>query len=184
MKRIIIIHCWGGPADGFWYPWLRDQLEQHEIAVEIPEMPDPESPRIEEWVSHLAHIIGSPNEDTFLVGHSIGCQTILRYLESIDAKIGGALLVAGWFHLNGLSPEEQAIAKEWLETKIDINAASASCPYMVSLFSNNDPHVPIEDAKLFEDFSEVKILDDYGHFDEVEELAIAYEQVMRMVNNE
>ncbi len=39
-------------------------------------------------------LIGNPDNETYLVGHSLGSPTILRYLESLqdDQMIGGGLL--------------------------------------------------------------------------------------------
>lgn len=34
-------------------------------------------------------------KDVYFVGHSLGCITVLRYLEQINQTIGGVVLVAG-----------------------------------------------------------------------------------------
>lgn len=41
---------------------------------------------------------GHPDENTYFIGHSIGCQSIDRYLEILpsETKIGGVVYVAGW----------------------------------------------------------------------------------------
>jgi predicted alpha/beta hydrolase family esterase len=48
------------------------------------------------WVAYLSEIAAEPDEDLYMIGHSAGCITILRYLETIDRRIGGAVLVAGF----------------------------------------------------------------------------------------
>jgi predicted alpha/beta hydrolase family esterase len=98
MKKVIIVHGYTGYPDKNWFPWLRSDLEKLGILVEVPEMPNTNQPKLEEWLPHLQQTIGVPNIDTFLVGHSLGCPTILRYLESLDdnQQVGGSLLVAGF----------------------------------------------------------------------------------------
>ncbi len=40
MKKVYIIHCWGGnPKDG-WYPWICNHLQKNEIEVKCLEMPN------------------------------------------------------------------------------------------------------------------------------------------------
>ena len=64
-------------------------------------MPNTNSPKIEKWVGFLEKNIKSADTDTYFIGHSIGCQTILRYLERLpeSTKVGGVVFVAGWFNL-------------------------------------------------------------------------------------
>lgn len=169
MKRIFIIHCWGGtPADN-WYPWLASALEAKGYAVTVPDMPDTETPAIDAWVHHLKDVVGTVDEQTFFVGHSIGCQTILRYLASLPAgtKAGGAAFVAGWFHLTRLeSDEEWAIAKPWLETPIDLAQVKEHAQTFHAIFSDNDPFVPLSDKDIFEKElgASTVVMNEKGHF--------------------
>lgn len=98
MKKAIIIHGWGGSPKEGWRPWLVDALEQCGWSVMNPSMPEANEPTQDKWVTKLADIIGEPDEDTYLIGHSLGCITILRYLEGLTdgKKIGGVVLVAGF----------------------------------------------------------------------------------------
>lgn len=108
----------------------------------IPAMPNPEEPTIEEWAGKLREIVGAPDEETHLIGHSIGCQTILRYLVSLapGQKIGQAVLVAGWFDLDNLETEEEKqIAKPWIETPMDFSSVKSHLQSITAILSDNDP---------------------------------------------
>src|SRR3990167_6854811 len=124
MKRAIIVHGWDGFPENHWFPWLKKKLEEINFQVIIPAMPDPETPKIEPWVSQLKKAVGKVDQDTFLIGHSIGCQTIMRYLEQLSPsiKIGGILFVGGWITLTPTVTEKEEsyqIAKPWLKTPLD-----------------------------------------------------------------
>ncbi|MEK7553404.1 MAG: alpha/beta hydrolase [Patescibacteria group bacterium] len=73
-KRIFIIHSWDGYPEEGWFPWLKQELTEKGFRVQIPAMPEPAEPKIEAWVSHLAKVVGDVDENTFFVGHSIGCK--------------------------------------------------------------------------------------------------------------
>jgi predicted alpha/beta hydrolase family esterase len=89
-KRFIIVHGWkSGPEDA-WFPWLRNELESIGGTVAIPPMPHPDTPEVELWLENIKEVIGEPDKDTFLVGHSLGAFIVLKYLEfvgSIGKKI-------------------------------------------------------------------------------------------------
>lgn len=152
MKRVFIVHRWDGTPDADWYPWLKEELEERGFSVIIPALPDTHAPKIDAWVGALAKAVGTPDKETYFIGHSIGCQTILRYLASLPEKvvIGGAVFVAGWFTLNQLdTDEEKAIAAPWLETPIDFAAVQKHAKNFSAIFSDDDPFVPAENVKLF-----------------------------------
>lgn len=169
MKRIFIIHGWDGSPEEGWLKWLRLELEKRNIEVIAPQMPNTETPEIGEWVSYLSELVGEPDENTFFIGHSIGCQTIMRYLENIyPQKIGGAVFVAGWFHLVNLeNAESEAIAKPWIETPLDFEKIRLAVKNIRVILSDNDPWVPISDKEIFEEKLGAEVIVKHqGHFTE------------------
>jgi predicted alpha/beta hydrolase family esterase len=98
MKRAIIVHCWEGYPGYCWYPWVKEKLEQGGFKVLVPAFPETKTPKQKKWVPYLAEQIGLPDDKLFLIGHSVGCITILRYLETLREKqrVGGVVLVAGF----------------------------------------------------------------------------------------
>jgi predicted alpha/beta hydrolase family esterase len=130
-------------------------------------MPNPAEPEIKAWVSFLAEKVKEADEETFLVGHSIGCQTVLRYLEMLGegVKVGGVILVAGWVHLTPAALEDEGadeIAKPWLETPIDWSKVTSHCDRFLAVFSDDDPFVLVDDSKIFEDKLGAKIVIEKG----------------------
>jgi len=143
--RAIIIHGWDGQPDTGWLGTLHQTLAQRGFLVTALAMPHPDRPTITDWVGTLSQAVGQPDSQLVLVGHSIGCQTILRYLAQASAPIAGAILVAGFVTLQGLvTAEEKAIAAPWLETPIDPAAVKAHCRHCRVYLSNNDTWVPLE----------------------------------------
>jgi hypothetical protein len=169
-KRVFIIHGWGGhPGEG-WFFWLKKKLEKEGIEAYVPEMPNSETPKIEEWVPFIKNLVGEPDEDTYFVGHSMGVQTFLRYIASIDQKVGGALGVAGFFTLipGSLDAEEKEIAKPWLETPIDTEKVKRNTGAITALCSDNDLFVDLENVKMFEEKLNAKTItfENKGHLSE------------------
>lgn len=188
-KRVFIIHGWDGYPEEGWFPWLKTELEKNGFQVQVPAMPEPAEPKIKAWVSHLSKIVGEVEENTYFVGHSIGCQTILRYLEGLpaDKKVGGVVLVAGWIQrLDGdLSPEELAVATPWLKTPIDLEKVRTKSHYFVAVFSDNDKWVRLseENREIFAGGLGARIVVERnkGHFsgsDGVKELPVALEAIL------
>lgn len=185
MKRVIIVHRWEGGSHDDWRPWLKAELEKKDFEVFIPDMPDTNIPVIEKWVNRLANIVGTPDSNTYFIGHSIGCQTILRYLQTIDVKIGGALFVAGWFNLENLESEEIVkIAKPWIETPINIGNIISVLPKSTLLISKDDPYGAFKDnVEKFSQFvTNICVFDYAGHFTELKDASIL-DQFKNLVQN-
>lgn len=166
-KRIIIVHGWDGSPTGDWVGWATEEFRKKGYEVITPEMPGADAPVIDKWVTYLRSVAGAVDENTYFIGHSIGCQTIMRFLETVDAKVGGAIFVAGWFDLRNLENEEsEEIAKPWIETAIDCEKVKANLVKSVVILGDNDLWVPYEETK--KDFetrlgSEIITLHGAGH---------------------
>ncbi len=189
-KRVFIVHCWEGTPEYCWYPWLKNELESRGFLVFIPQLPKAEEPRIKNWVPALAEIVGTPDEQTYFVGHSMGCQTIARYLESLsgDVKVGGAVFVAGFFSkLSNIEDDEivRSVVDEWLNTPLDLTKVKNHLKKSIAIFSDNDPYVPIENQEDFKNKLGSKIIIEHtkGHFsgsNGIWELPIVLESVLEM----
>jgi len=186
-KKAYIIHGWGGKPEGGWIGWLKEELEKKGFEVETPTMPDTDYPKIEAWVGHLSNI-AEADEDTILIGHSIGSQTIFRYLERLPEgkKIRAAISVAGWVNLTEecLEDKEDAeIAKPWIENEIDFEKVKKHCDNFVSFFSDNDPDVPLSDSEIFREKLGGKIIieKNKGHYcDEDESWDKVLEEILKI----
>ena len=142
--RVLIIPRWSGRVDGEWYPWLKQELEGLVPArferVSILDMPNPDLPKPETWVPKIAMEAGSDPEElerTIMVGHSIGCQAVLRYLETLpgDKRILGMLGVAGFWHVD----DPWITLKPWLDMPMDYSRVKSAAEKFVILVSQDDP---------------------------------------------
>lgn len=181
MKRVFIVHGWEFNPQMNWYPWLKRELEMRGYEVIVPMMPDSPEPDIKAWVSHLKREVGQVDRKTYFVGHSIGCQAIIRFLSTQTHKMGGAILVAGWFALTPAATPTQSyerIAKPWLLEPIDFAAARRAGGFTVFL-SSDDPYVPLLNKEVFEQTLGAKVIveEGKGHYS-IEEGVVEVPQVL------
>ncbi|MCO7125170.1 alpha/beta hydrolase [Sporolactobacillus shoreicorticis] len=97
-KQIYIIHGYGAQPTNHWFPWLKEKLKADGHQVLIPHMPNSSSPDKEEWLEALVNEIKNLDSNTYFVAHSLGCITLLKYLEKLDPlpSFGGFILVSGF----------------------------------------------------------------------------------------
>jgi uncharacterized protein len=152
MKRVFIVHGWGGKPDVGWMKWLNKELTSKGYKVIAERMPQPEFPKIGPWVENLKRIVGKADGETYFIGHSIGCQTIIRYLETLpeDSKIGGAIFVGGWLKIKEpKTKEEIEVSAPWLTTKINFDKVKKIINKSVLILSDDDIYVPLDNSDLF-----------------------------------
>ncbi|MFH1521696.1 MAG: alpha/beta hydrolase [archaeon] len=176
--KIYYVRGWAGDSvSPAWLPWLKEECRKRAIEFVAFEMPNPTEPKINEWVEFLRSNVVGLNEETFFLGHSIGCQAILRYLEKLpeNEKIGGCIFVAGWFNLLESAyedEEDRKIGKPWIETPIDFEKVKAHTNNFLAIFSDNDGYVPLDNSDLFRERLNAKIVIKHGegHFDDTERI--------------
>ena len=192
MNKIYIVHCWNGTKDDCWYPWLDKKISNNNNQVFRFNMPNTTTPKINEWVNELEKNIDTLDNNTFLVGHSIGSQAILRYLEKHDKdKIGGILLVAPWLELlpEAIEDEESySIAKPWLDTKINFEKIKKTTNNITCIFSDDDYFVPYSQKDKFKKLLNSKIITvkNKGHIgieDNINELDEIYNAMLDIIEN-
>ena len=187
MTRVILIHGWEGDPHQEWRPWLKSILENEGIEVIVPGMPDTLHPQMAPWVEKISETVGESGDQTYLVGHSLGCIAILRYLDSVNASVAieGAVLVAGFgknLHYSGYKGELDS----FFSSPLDWERIRGNCLRFVSIHSDNDTFVDISNSKLFKEKlgAESLIEHNMGHFsgsDGILELPIVYNKLVELI---
>ena len=186
MKKVYIIHGWGATPHEGWRPWLKEELEKQGFDVELLEMPETDNPTLEGWVGFMHMVIGMPDKNCYLVGHSLGCISILRYLESIrgDVKIGGAVLVAGPARDLGIKE-----VKSFFETDLNFLKIREHCKKFILINSDNDYYIPLEHGEYLSANLDAELIVKPGmkHFssaDGFKELPVVLESILKIVPKE
>ncbi|HKR81598.1 MAG TPA: alpha/beta fold hydrolase [Candidatus Saccharimonadales bacterium] len=187
-KRVVIVHGYKGKPETNWKPWLKRELEKKGFEVDVPAMPHTKHPVAAEWVAKLADIVDEPNLDTYLVGHSLGCITILRYLETLaeGQKIGGAILVAGFGER--FQKYQAGNHDTFFDHELDWARIRSHCNNFVAIHSDDDSGVDVSQLDLFADKLGAKPLLEhgFGHFssaDGVFEIPLVRNELLAMVEH-
>jgi len=116
---VLIVPRWGGTGADDWYPWLRAKLDVPTTVARL--RPEPGAPTIKASVGELRRVAPPDTlAGTLLVGHSVGCQALLRYVASLPlgTNVGGLVAVAGWFSVDSIptGPSRCARKSPWNHT--------------------------------------------------------------------
>ena len=163
-KRLVIVHGFMAAPEHHWFPWLQQQAGQSGLKVTVPRLPDSQAPQPEAWLDALEESIGEPDENSWLVGHSLGCITLLNYLTQRYplAVAGGLLLVSGFSEpVPGLE-----MLNSFTREPVNTESVIARIPQRVVIGSLNDQIVPPEySLRLSQQLSApFYALPEHGHF--------------------
>lgn len=136
--KVVIVPRWGGTADDDWYPWLAAKLRGRAEVDFAPLLPLAWSPTIDETVAAVGRAVGRDAARTILVGHSTGCQAVVRWLATQPPRsVPAALCVAAWFQVDERFPG----VDEWIDTPIDTKAAAAAVATPIRVLISDDDDV-------------------------------------------
>ncbi len=131
-KNAIILHGTGDRNDLFWFPFIKNILEEKKYEVWLPQLPNADIPTLKDWLPFILN--GNFNNNTILIGHSAGAQLILSILENIDGQIKQAVLVSGYSKLLRTTVDEPKN-----ETEPNWEKIKGKAKQFVFINSDNDP---------------------------------------------
>jgi len=152
MKKIFIVHGFGGIPNAGWIPWLMKKLGENVIYACALPMPESKKPVVSKWIEEISHAVENASEDDIvLVGHSLGATAILKYLEqdSGNKKIAKVVLVSGL--MSPLEPDNldsnyRAI-DSFVTPPINFEKIRNKANNFTVLHSTDDPAVPFWHAE-------------------------------------
>ena len=163
--NIFIIHgSFGNPKEN-WFPWLKRELEKTGHKVFVPIFPTPKKQNLNNWLKVFEPYETYLNEQSIIIGHSLGPAFILSILETLEKSIQACYFVSGFLGLLGNS-EFDEINKTFMDKDFDWEKIKGNCKNFHVYHSDNDPYVPLEKAKEFAEKLnvDVKVVKGAGHF--------------------
>ncbi|MDX7989325.1 serine hydrolase family protein [Xenorhabdus sp. 12] len=186
-KKVIVIHGYTASPASHWFPWLKEVLTEQGAEVKIPELPESSAPNPDAWAKTFMDIASDIDENTIIIGHSLGCITTLRHLEAIRTealRIGGYIWVAGCGSAQETLPELDAF---FTNEPLDYIYLRGLTENRVSIISANDeivsPQSSYDLAHALQ--TEIITIDNGGHFldrDGFTRLLPVYDALVAMVS--
>jgi predicted alpha/beta hydrolase family esterase len=145
MATIFIFHGVGGTSQENWFPWLKQELEAQGHPAIVPNFPQTESPDFNTWMKHTERYEESFDENSILVGHSLGGALALRLLEHIKVPLKATFLVASVSGLTGSQFDPLMVT--FNTAPYDWSAIKKNGGAFHVLHTDNDPYIPLEKAE-------------------------------------
>ena len=140
--NFFIIHGIYENPEGNWFPWLKKELEKEGFEAIAPKFPTPIGQSLESWLKVMSEYENKINEETVLIGHSLGAAFILNYLEKTSKNIKAAFLAAGYHKL--LENEFKELNRSFVDRQFNWEKIKASCGKFFVFGSDNDEYVNLD----------------------------------------
>ncbi len=147
-ENYIILHGSFGSNQGNWFPWLKEQLENNNKQVDVPQMPvGIDKQNFESWSKVLDKLL--INENTIIIAHSISPAFVCKYLITNKIKVQKLIFVCGFNNYFGINLDFDTVNKTmYINNFYDVKNY---CNNIVCFYSDNDPYVSFEAEKDFAD---------------------------------
>ncbi len=144
--RVAIVHGWSGSSAIHWQTWLARKCRKLGLKTIYPKLPNKYRPELSDWLSVLKRQLPVVDEKTVLVGHSLGCATILQLLRRPGIRKVGLVVLAA-------PTTAKKIAKSALPflggffKGIDLPLARKKAGKIVIFTSDDDTWIDVREAK-------------------------------------
>jgi len=166
MPKAFLFHGTGGHSKENWFPWIREELENRGYDLIIPDFSDADKPHPSKWYPVIDSLVDDVDEDSIVIGHSLGGAIALRFLEKIQTTVNAVAVVSAALgippikYIEGDSP--------FLEGGFDWGRIREHASHFIVFHSDNDPFVCIENGQHAADELgvELSFVPNAGHFNE------------------
>lgn len=155
MKTTLALHWWWGNSEENWLPWLKKEIEFKADDLFIPNLPNTNNPVIEEQLDYI-NIYASDFIDWWnIIGHSLGCQLALKFVEENNIKNSKIILVAPSYFSTTKEVWEEVVWKyfknlvKYNEVELDFEKINSQNNEIIVFLSDNDPYINMQNAKNY-----------------------------------
>ncbi len=161
-----IFHGTEGHPEENWFPWLKKELEAKGCKVFVPQFPSPPivPAKIAEWFGVLKEYEQYINEDTILIGHSLGGVFTLRLLEKLKHPVKAVFLIGTPIGIKPILNYDRD--SSFSGFNFDWPAIKSNAKHFTVYHSDNDPYVSLGNGEHLAKELGVKLtfIPNAGHF--------------------
>ncbi len=160
-KEFVFLHAYGDNSKSVFWEWLKKEIElRGGNVIFTPNLPGGKAPKLEEQLKAVLDNY-SFNENTIVIGHSLGNILMMKILENISTKISGFIMVGSPLprsieeYDNGNAFRDfkpRPTLGKYCNWKFDYNKIKMNVKKIVVLEDENDHIVPGNDPKKLAEF--------------------------------
>ncbi|MFA5357719.1 MAG: class I tRNA ligase family protein [archaeon] len=140
--NFVLLYGFEGSPDTDFHPWLKKELESRGYRVSVPKMPNTNDPNPIEQADYVLKNCKF-DENTVLLGHSLGSVVALKVVEKLNKPIKKLILAAA-FAQPGFKGNFKGPFEKKFDWKFDFEKIKKNTKEIFILRHSNDPIVPSE----------------------------------------
>ncbi len=164
--EVFIFHGTEGYPEENWFPWLKQELEKKGHNVFVPQFPTPPMvpAKITEWFDVLKDYEQHINENTILIGHSLGGIFTLRILEQLQHPVKAAFFIGTPIGVKPILNYDRD--NSFSGFSFDWENIKNKARHFVVFQSDTDPYVGLANGQQLSEHLGVKLnfVPNAGHF--------------------
>ncbi len=156
VKKVLILHGWGGSDAPHWQSWLATELVQSGHIVSFAKLSDKDTPSKDVWIRETLEILDEFHPDV-VICHSLANILWFHLCEILEFNVKKLLLVA--------VPRDLSDITE-LESFFPVNTpTNLYADYALMVASDNDKYMSLNESMqlAFDLGIELKVLKNGGH---------------------
>jgi predicted alpha/beta hydrolase family esterase len=146
--NVVLFHGYAEMPELYWLPWVHKRLEDAGHQVWAPFLPNPLQPDLRKWIKATSAQAKNWDENTIIIGHSMGGVLALRLLETVVKRRVRAVILVG-------TPFASTLKLDWFMTffgrPVDWATTKAHAKAFTVIQSDNDPIVPPDHAIRYQE---------------------------------
>lgn len=173
----LILHGWEGKAESNWFMSTKKSLEEIGYEVIVPNLPNPNTPNLNEQLTYLAQFKTRLTDQSVIIGHSLGGQLAAKFIETLDNKINTLILVAPTYPgvaddmgiTDRILNENEKAFIPYTQQGVDFEKVSQNTRFQHLHISQNDPYIALNAVKeYYRNIPELRVTtyENKGHFNE------------------
>ncbi|OHA60462.1 MAG: hypothetical protein A2607_00115 [Candidatus Vogelbacteria bacterium RIFOXYD1_FULL_42_15] len=145
-RHFVIVHGFKSNSCKDFFPWLKNELEKLGHQVTVLDLPNPYLPNLEEQVNHVLNN-AKFDQDTVLIGHSLGTVVSMKLLERLKTPIARTVLVSGLIEPDVKDKNEASALKLFSNWEFNLKTIKANAGEIKILRDINDPVIGDKQGK-------------------------------------
>lgn len=150
-RNLFIIHSLNGNTKDSFAGSIQELCFNNDIDYYYLEFPTGENANYEDWEKILDQYYnkGLINQNTIIIGHSLGADFTPIYLTRKGVSIYAFISVAGFLVYDGDHPQILSTKKKFNLSASILNQAKDLITYRYSIYSDNDPISSVDRLKEY-----------------------------------